>query len=354
MAPHASTETIPIHGFCHTNDDDEVECRCYFGYTGKGCHQQRSVSFSSTSDAYIALEHWDASEYGNLTLSITTTDNVGVIAYYGDLERFVSAELFDGRIKVAFLLNAPQSMIFSYAKVNDGRTHIVEMIIKGNRISLTVDNGAAQSVLNFGKESAFELATKQNLLIGGMPKNVAAAAIEKFHVKDPKTFQGCVSDIYVNGKFVDVNEEPVAKQGTKTGCLDVINPCATAVCHNHGTCEPNPRSEEGFSCKCTDGYSGLHCERREVRCVKEKYRRYVVEGECRSADEIKSAECRGWCGDDKSSTEIDGVAGGCCAAVRSKRRRVKMHCKDGSTRAKVVEIIRKCECTDQCPQRRIG
>lgn len=216
--------------------------------------------------------------------------SVGVIAYYGDLERFVSAELFDGRIKVAFLLNAPQSMIFSYAKgflgspfqgmvfflVNDGRTHIVEMIIKGNRISLTVDNGAAQSVLNFGKESAFELTTKQNLLIGGMPKNVAAAAIEKFHVKDPKTFQGmqlelvdrwetlvsgCVSDIYVNGKFVDVNEEPVAKQGTKTGCLDVINPCATAVCHNHGTCEPNPRSEEGFSCKCTDGYSGLHCER---------------------------------------------------------------------------------------------
>lgn len=42
--------------------------------------------------------------------------SVGVIAYYGDLLRFISVELFDGRIKVAFLLNAPQSMIYSYSK----------------------------------------------------------------------------------------------------------------------------------------------------------------------------------------------------------------------------------------------
>lgn len=61
-----------------------------------------------------------------------------------------------------------------------------------------------------------------------------------------------------------------------------------------------------------------------------------MESNCRSIEQIKNGRCYGWCGNDNKQ---------CCTVVKSKRRRLKMHCRDGSTTSQIVRIVRKCQCT---------
>lgn len=88
-----------------------------------------------------------------------------------------------------------------------------------------------------------------------------------------------------------------------------------------------------------------------------------MEGDCRSVEPIKSGRCLGPCSNklfkkkmssskDKQLLEEKKNFEGCCKALRTKRRRVKMHCQDGGTKVSFVNIIRKCACKNECDLRR--
>ncbi|VDM78495.1 unnamed protein product [Strongylus vulgaris] len=79
----------------------DYECRCHEGYAGDKCDRIRSIGLHHSS-AYVALEPWSI-EQGNLTFTIRTSNESGLIAYYGD-DSFISVELYDGRIKIAFYI----------------------------------------------------------------------------------------------------------------------------------------------------------------------------------------------------------------------------------------------------------
>ncbi|KAK6033690.1 EGF-like domain protein, partial [Ostertagia ostertagi] len=273
------------HGSCYTNEEmSEYECRCHEGYTGEKCDRIRAIGFEQPS-AYVALEPW-AVENGNLTFTIRTTNRSGMIAYYGD-KSFLSAELYDGRIKIAFYIgNYPTSHMYSFVTVNDGLPHRIEILVQGKKCSLSVDSLAVQSIENDGKLELFALETKQYLYIGGLPPDRAARVKESFHVKESNSFTGCISDVFVNEVAVDF-ENAVEKERVTVGCAHVVDLCAGVI-----------------------------------TCNKEKYRRYHVEGDCRSVDMVKNAECVGFCGDGEHD---------CCAAIKTKRRTLKMLCRNGQT-----------------------
>jgi len=71
-------------------------------------------------------------------------------------------------------------------------------------------------------------------------------------------------------------------------------------------------------------------------CKKEQYKDYYTEHGCRSRRPLKIAACVGSCGDT------------CCTPKRSRRRRVRLICNDGTRYTKDVEIIRKCACSKKC------
>uniref|UniRef100_A0A1I7YNA8 Slit homolog 2 protein-like n=1 Tax=Steinernema glaseri TaxID=37863 RepID=A0A1I7YNA8_9BILA len=336
------------HGYCRPIRNNEFVCQCYYGYSGERCNKLRSVGFRNTL-SYVGLEPWNADPFGNLTFTLTTSNSTGIIVYYGD-KSYLSAELYDGRIKIGFYVgNNPASFMYSYALVNDGVPHKVELIVKGRQVSMSLDGSNAQTIVNYGKIQSFELGSKQNIYFGGIPERYVANAMSNFHVRQKASLQGCISDLNINGKAIDFYEDIVEKKDMIAGCDSVVNLCQGVDCGGHGTCHVNNTFTDGFHCKCDAGFNGKHCDKREIRCVKERYRKVHHEGECRSVEAIKNARCMGWCGENES---VKSSPQSCCSAVRTKKRRVKMHCKDGSTKAAVVNIIRRCQCANSCDRSR--
>ncbi|VDM52071.1 unnamed protein product [Angiostrongylus costaricensis] len=281
------------HGSCYNDEKTkEYECRCYEGYSGERCDQIHSIGLAHQS-AYVALEHWDV-EGGNLTFTIRTRNKSGVIAYYGD-HSFLSAELYDGRVKVVFYIgNHPASHMYSFPTVNDGLPHKIEIIVQGKNCSLSIDNNTAQSVENGGKIEKFEINTKQNLYIGGLPPHQATRVKAQFHVRHTHSLKGTCTKNFP--KF------PVLFY--------------TGVDCGRGSCQVNRTSSRGFHCYCEQDYSGKFCQQRAITCNKEKHRRHHVDGDCRSIEMIRIGECVGYCGEGKN----------CCDAVKTKRRPLKMMC----------------------------
>ena len=71
-------------------------------------------------------------------------------------------------------------------------------------------------------------------------------------------------------------------------------------------------------------------------CRKEQYRDYYMEHGCRSTKPVRNSVCSGNCGSD------------CCRPRRSKKRRLKLICNDGTRYTKEIEIVRKCGCSRKC------
>uniref|UniRef100_A0AC35U6H7 EGF-like domain-containing protein n=1 Tax=Rhabditophanes sp. KR3021 TaxID=114890 RepID=A0AC35U6H7_9BILA len=330
-----------VNGYCHsTEDGDDFECRCYYGYRGERCEQLKSISFSEYN-SYLALEQWDAAGKANLTLTINTREKNGIIAYYGDNSYF-SLEIFDGRLKVGFYVgNYPASHMYSYSTVSDGESHTITVFITGNQLQLQIDGQKPQRLTNSGVKDKFVVESKQMFYLGGMDQTVAQKAIKKYHLNKANSFKGCISDVHINGYFTDLDEDALDKHLVKEGCNAFVDVCKFTDCGN-GNCLLNKTSTSGFSCDCKMGYSGENCETREVQCIKEKFREYHFEDECKSVEQIKNGKCLGFCG---SASESKG---GCCTGVKSRKRRVKMHCKNGKSKFAIVNIIRKCQCVANC------
>ncbi|VDK65580.1 unnamed protein product, partial [Onchocerca ochengi] len=144
----------------------------------------------------------------------------------------------------------------------------------------------------------------------------------------------CISDFHVNNVVVDFDKAE-QKERILNGCAESVNLCSGVQCYS-GTCITNSSLSSGYICHCPPGYSGTNCQQREVFCAKETFRHHYTEDSCRSIEQIKNGRCYGWCSSDSKK---------CCTAVKSKRRRLKMHCRDGSVTSKIVSIVRKCQCT---------
>lgn len=88
------------------------------------------------------------------------------------------------------------------------------------------------------------------LQIGGLPKIPAHFQIQS------QDFIGCISDIQIDRKFVDLNSY-VADNGTIAGCPQKSYACDSDPCFNGGTCH------EGWGthrCECPEGFTGSNCE----------------------------------------------------------------------------------------------
>ncbi|CAB3399989.1 unnamed protein product [Caenorhabditis bovis] len=324
-------------GYCHLNEEsNEYECKCHEGFAGTTCDRQLSIGFNRHG-AYVALEPWETD--GTITFVLRTTNRSGILLYYGD-EHFISAELFDGRIKVAYYIgNYPASHMYSYVTVNDGLPHTIRISMEGKKCNLEVDKNPPQSIENDGKISKMAIDSKKLLYMGGMPDELIKKALKTFQIREGHSLKGCISNVTVNSNLIDF-KSAIENMKTDEGCSGVVDLCAGIDC-GHGICESNSTSQNGYICRCNIGYSGAFCTEREITCNKDKFRKYHIEGDCRSVEEIKNAECNGYCGDGEE----------CCHAVKTKKRRVKMTCKDGTSKVSIVNIIRKCQCVDFCPAR---
>ncbi|XP_041968519.1 protein slit isoform X2 [Aricia agestis] len=419
-APHAALGTSPcahhdcVHGVCYLpalalHDDIMMErpllapandylCKCAPGYSGRLCEYLTSLTFNY-NDSFVEMEPLRTSPQANVTLVFSTTQQHGVLVYFGASEH-LAVELFNGRIRISYDVgNHPTSTMYSFEMVSDGGYHKAELLAVRKNFTLRVDDGPARSIINEGSKEYLRL--ERPMFIGGVPADVAKDAFTRWHLRNITSFKGCLKEAWINHKRVDflnaarssrtgagcAGEEPpppaVSPAQLQEDGAHVPDPCVPNPCARGGRCVREEGSPSDYTCRCRAGTAGPQCElrasvggapviaqskyppRKQIisnvqaspaapahkppaeppsppasTCRKEATREVITEGGCRSRRAVRGARCTGAC----------AAAPVCCAPRRTKKRKIRLVCPDGKKYTKEIEIVRKCACGKKCPK----
>ncbi|XP_034244479.1 protein slit isoform X1 [Thrips palmi] len=158
------------------------------------------------------------------------------------------------------------------------------------------------------------------------------------------------------------------------------DPCLNHACRRGSKCVAKKPGNPGeYTCRCQPGFSGKYCDKpgqgyhgyqslqgipppfqgmqvsppqpstgmggigggvlaAGPACHKKQTREYFSENGCRSRKPIRMAHCDGVC----------PHGGSCCRPRKTKRRKVRLICSDGSRYTKDMDIVRKCSCAGKC------
>ncbi|XP_050396315.1 slit homolog 2 protein [Patella vulgata] len=341
-----------LNGATCVSMNTDYRCECITGYTGKNCssniddcfdgkkcEKMASVSFKE-KDSYIQLPNVDFKRGVNITIVFKTDSSTGVLLYSGQ-DQHVAVELFRGRVRVSFDVgNYPVSTMFSYKRVDDGKLHSLEMLIKQKNFTMKIDyDGFPRTVVNQGPQDYLEV--EDDLFLGGLPADVNTRAFKKWHIREGVSFKGCFSQVFINRKQQDLLSATDSHK-VSPGCQ--FDPCQDHKCEN-GRCKPR-KNKPGYRCKCKRGYSGTFCNIRKFAgflqgqdkpptCREIVFRDTYSDPKtkCTSRARIKYRRCEGTCGKM------------CCKPKKIKTRKVRLFCQDGTNYIYELPVIRKCGCS---------
>ncbi len=101
--------------------DDSTKCKCQLGYAGDKCEILKTVQYKF-EDSYLEFESPDFEQKLNLTFTIITGAEEGVLFYHGSkAKKHMAVELFKGRLRISYVSNDdinPRN-IFSHHVLND-------------------------------------------------------------------------------------------------------------------------------------------------------------------------------------------------------------------------------------------
>ncbi|XP_022815994.1 protocadherin-like wing polarity protein stan isoform X3 [Spodoptera litura] len=221
----------------------------------------------------------------NLKLKFATQSPNGLLLYngrYNERHDFLALETIStgagagggAGLRFTFGLGGGKVDVTVAGNVADGNWHTVEIDYYNRTATLILDDcdkalslaGAADfgikyACANFTRKvlpPRCEIPTETchrfldltgPLQLGGLP-NIPSS----FQVKN-KDFQGCISDLYIDHKFIDLNSF-VADNGTLAGCPEKRSQCSSAPCYNGAECKD---LWDTYLCECTEGYTGKDC-----------------------------------------------------------------------------------------------
>ncbi|XP_055704133.1 protocadherin-like wing polarity protein stan [Phlebotomus papatasi] len=236
----------------------------------------KSRSFSKNS--FLTFNSLKQRHRFTLKMKFATVHENGLLLYngrYNELHDFIALEILSGKVVFSFSLgDAVESVtVNKETKVSDGLWHTVEVTYFNRTVVLALDDCdtalalsgdlgdrwscANQTTLKLDKrctsltESCHRfLDLTGPLQLGGLPKIPAHFQIQSHD------YIGCISDFYIDRKFVDLNSY-VADNGTVAGCPQKAPSCASEPCFNGATCH------EGWGvhlCECPEGFTGNACQ----------------------------------------------------------------------------------------------
>uniref|UniRef100_A0AAR2JNH3 Slit homolog 2 (Drosophila) n=1 Tax=Pygocentrus nattereri TaxID=42514 RepID=A0AAR2JNH3_PYGNA len=391
---------------CVVKDTDPV-CQCLHGYAGVKCERLISVNFIG-GDAYVQVPPELLTEPINITLQIATEEDNGVLLYKADSGQ-VAVELYRGRLRVSYDTGSyPPSAIYSAETVNDGSFHVVELVVRDQSLSLSINGGSPKSIPAVNKPNPRPGTAP--LYIGGINVYFMKSPLRSW--KNGSSFHGCIRNLYINDQLQDLSRF-VLRGSVVPGC----QPCQHSICvhgqchatgHSAFSCECEagwtgqlcdqqindpclgnkcmrgtcvPINSYSYSCRCIPGYVGVLCDEEEsftpCQALACKHGHCHVSGlgkaycQCNSGYTGQHCDrevaCRGerirdhyqrqqgyaacQTTEKVSRLECKGSCEGgatCCSALRTKRRKYTFQCTDGSSFVQEVEKVVKCGCT-KCP-----
>lgn len=236
----------------------------------------RSRSFSRNS--FLTFEGLRQRHRFTIKLNFSTINEDGLLLYngrYNELHDFISLEVLKGKIVFSFSLgeHIETVRIDQEKQVSDGNWHTVLVEYFNRTVTLSLDDCDTALALSGNLGEKWNCANSSTIVlnrrclsvtetchryldltgplqIGGLPKIPA-----NFQIKT-HDFVGCISDMYIDHKLVDLNMY-VADNGTVAGCSQKTLSCLSEPCFNGGTCH------EGWAthiCECPEGYTGTACQ----------------------------------------------------------------------------------------------
>uniref|UniRef100_A0A3B3UGL1 Slit homolog 3 (Drosophila) n=1 Tax=Poecilia latipinna TaxID=48699 RepID=A0A3B3UGL1_9TELE len=242
-------------------------------------------------------------------------------------------------------------------------------------------------------------------VFSGVPPLVAASGLRPGPDRPPPGFDGCIHKVRINGEMQDLTFRTgpavlvgchscsvctagACREGGQTGVTCSCPPgrmgalcdetAASDPCQNircvHGTCVA---TAQAYSCRCSDGYQGLSCDRpacscahgecrtsesgvlvchcepgftgpacnTELRCqgetLREQLKRHQAMRTCTSTSRVPRVAC-------PRSCQAAAPPGVCCGVTKTRRRKVAFRCTDGSSYSEELETALECGC-GRCP-----
>ncbi|KAG5281836.1 hypothetical protein AALO_G00049330 [Alosa alosa] len=278
---HCHTEACGPDATCITRSNGlGYDCRCHLGKSGDKCMQGTLVTVPRfvNSDSYIAYPpltniHNDL----RVELEFKPTAPDGLMFFCGGkkmkTEDFVAVSMVGGHVEFRYELGSGQAVLRSQEPVTLGEWHRVAAGRLNKDGSLKVDEEREIKRASPGKSQGLNIHTP--MFLGGVP----SMDILPKPANISMLFQGCIGEVMINGKKVDLSYSFTESRGIAQ-CRDG-SPCERRPCLNQGTCLTNAEYE--YQCVCRDGFEGDRCEVVKDVCTRSS--------QCQNGGKCLSGQC---------------------------------------------------------------
>ncbi|XP_032156611.1 basement membrane-specific heparan sulfate proteoglycan core protein isoform X9 [Sapajus apella] len=264
QALHCHPEACGPDATCVNRPDGRgYTCRCHLGRSGLRCEEGVTVTTPSMSGtgSYLALPALTNTHHElRLDVEFKPLAPDGVLLFSGGksgpVEDFVSLAMVGGHLEFRYELGSGLAVLRSTEPLALGRWHRVSAERLNKDGSLRVNGGRPVLRSSPGKSQGLNLHTL--LYLGGVEPSVPLSPATNVSTH----FRGCVGEVSVNGKRLDLTYSFVGSQGIGQ-CYD-SSPCERQPCQHGATCMP--AGEYEFQCLCRDGFKGDLCEHEENPC----------------------------------------------------------------------------------------
>ncbi|KAM6218940.1 basement membrane-specific heparan sulfate proteoglycan core protein [Rhynchocyon petersi] len=264
QALHCHPEACGPDATCVNRPDGRgYTCRCHLGRSGIKCEEGVTVTTPSMSGSgsYLALPALTNTHHElRLDIEFKPLTPDGILLFSGGksgpVEDFVSLAMAGGHLEFRYELGSGLAVLRSAEPLALGRWHRVSAERLNKDGSLRVNGGRPVLRSSPGKSQGLNLHTL--LYLGGVEPSVQLPPATNISTH----FRGCVGEVSVNGKRLDLTYSFLGSQGIGQ-CYD-SSPCERQPCQNGATCMP--AGEYEFQCLCPDGFKGDLCEHEENPC----------------------------------------------------------------------------------------
>ncbi|XP_077465112.1 basement membrane-specific heparan sulfate proteoglycan core protein [Stigmatopora argus] len=233
------------------------DCRCHLGKFGNKCMDGELITtpLFTGDESYISYPpltnvHDDL----RVEMEFKPIERDGLMFFCGGkkmkVEDFVAIYLADGHVEFKYELGTGQAILRSPEPVSLGQWHKVVAERNMRDGHLRVDHGSLERKTSPGKAQGLNIHTP--MFLGGVPN----MEILPKPANVSKTFEGCIGEVLINNKKVDLSYSFTASRAIRK-CVDT-GPCDRRPCLNGGHCMPNAEYE--YQCLCKDGFEGERCE----------------------------------------------------------------------------------------------
>ncbi|KAM8796373.1 basement membrane-specific heparan sulfate proteoglycan core protein [Eudromia elegans] len=267
QALHCHPEACGPDATCVTRPDGQgYTCRCHLGKSGDKCMDGEAVSAPSFDGEGAFVSYPPLTNIHHelrLDVEFKPLAPDGLLLFSGGkaapVEDFVALAMAGGHLEFRYELGSGPAVLRSAEALALGRWHraTAERLHKDG--TLVVDGGAPVRRSSPGKSQGLNLRTP--LYLGG----VEPAARPPAAANASAAFRGCIGEVSVNGKKVDLSYSFLQSRGV-TQCPQ-SSPCERAPCRHGGRCVPDAADATAFRCLCREGFHGPRCELADDRCL---------------------------------------------------------------------------------------